>query len=158
MLQIQKVQSQEDIMLFSSLKIELAQYHAKYACMQGITDSEIAHYNEESVHQNIFKRESYLLKFPQKVVGILQYEQQISEIDNNPIIYVHALYFAEQYQNKGWGIYVLKHLCNTYNLRIECSCWYDIPASNTYEKIGFKRMYTRYFLPLDNRFYDSDQN
>lgn len=158
MLQIQKVQSEEDIQIFTSLKIELAKYHEQYACMQGILDSEIVHYNKESVYQNIFTRESYLLKVREKVVGILQFEKQISEIDNNPILYVHALYFSEQYQNKAWGIYVLKYLCNTYNMRIECSCWYDIPALKIYEKIGFKRMFTRYILPMDNHFYDSDQN
>ena len=158
MLIIEKVQSEADIAIFSKLKIELVQYHAKYAKDQGINDLEVEYYDYERAVENIFTRESYLLKLSNTVIGILQFEQQISDIDNCPIIYVHALYFIEQYRNIGLGIYALRFLCSTYHLRIECSCWYNIPASQTYRKIGFKELYTRYFLPTDNRFYESDQN
>ena len=158
MFTIDKVQSEADITFFAKLKVELVQYHAQYAKEQGITDLEVEYYDYEHAAANIFTRESYLLKLNNTVVGILQYEQQISEIDKSPIIYVHALYFIDKYRNVGFGIYVLKFLCRTYHIRIECSCWYDIPASQIYKKIGFKEMYTRYFLPIDNQFYESDQN
>lgn len=158
MIKFQKVQTKEDIRIFARLKIELVKYHMEYARKHGIADMDIEKYDYEHACENVFNRESFLLKLHNVVIGILQTEKQQSEIDGNPILYVHALYFCEEYRDKGFGIYVLKYLCNTYKLRIECTCWYDIPASNLYQKVGFKNMYTRYFLPLDNCFYDSDQN
>lgn len=158
MLKFRKVQTQEEIQVFANMKIQLSQYHAKYAYIQGIHDSVISEYDYERVCKNIFNRESFLLQLNDTTVGILQTEKQISEIDNTSILYIHALYFCEKYRDKGLGIHVLKYLCNTYKLRIECSCWYDIPAAQLYEKLGFKNMYTRYFLPMNNPFYDSDQN
>lgn len=158
MIDFHKVQTEDDIQIFVKLKVELVQYHAKYARKRGIVDAEINEYNYEHARKHIFDRESFLLKLNNIVIGILQIEKQQSEVDNNPILYVHALYFCEKYRDKGLGIHVLKYLCNTFRLRIECLCWYGIPASNLYQKVGFENMYTRYFLPLDNRFYDSDQN
>lgn len=158
MIDFHKVQTEEDIQIFAKLKVELVQYHAEYARKRGIADAEINEYNYEHACKNIFDRESFLLKLNNMVIGILQIEKQLSEVDNNPILYVHALYFCKKYRDKGLGVHVLNYLCNTYRLRIECLCWYGIPASSLYQKIGFQNMYTRYFLPLDNRFYDSDQN
>ncbi len=158
MLKIQKVQTKQDIQIFSKLKIQLMQYHAEYAHINGIDDYKIKKYDYGCACKHVFDRDSFLLKLNNNVIGILQTEKQISEIDNQIILYVHSLYFEEKYRDKGFGIYVLKYLINTYKLRIECSCWYDIPASQLYKKIGFRNLYTRYFLPLDNRFYDSDQN
>lgn len=158
MIEFQKVQTEKEIQIFAKLKIELVQYHTEYAHEHGIDDIDIKKYDYEHACEHVFSRESFLLKLHNLVIGILQIEKQQSEIDNNPILYVHALYFREEYRNKGFGVHVLKYLCNTYKLRIECLCWYDIPASNIYQKVGFKSMYTRYFLPLNNRFYDSDQN
>lgn len=155
MIKFYKVQTEEDIKIFADLEICLAQYHEEYARRQGINDSVEPESNYERTYKHIFIRDSFLIKLNNTVIGIMQTEIQTSEIDMEPILYVHALYFCEKYRNKGLGGYVLKFLCNTYNLRIECSCWYDIPASHVYEKIGFKKMYTRYFLPLDNQFYDS---
>lgn len=158
MIDFHKVQTEEDMQIFAKLKVELVQYHAEYARKRGIADAEINEYNYEHACKHIFDRESFLLKLNNMVIGILQIEKQLSEVDNNPILYVHALYFCKKYRDKGHGVHVLKYLCNTYRLRIECLCWYGIPASSLYPKIGFQNMYTRYFLPLDNRFYDSDQN
>ena len=158
MIEIQKVQTEDEIQIFANLKVQLIKYHAEYAHMQHIYDTEVSSYNYERARKHIFDRESFLIKLNNNVVGILQIEKQISEIDNEPILYVHALYFCNKYRDKGLGIFVLKYLCKTYKLRIECSCWYDIPARQLYEKLGFKTMYTRYFLPVNNHFYDSDQN
>ena len=158
MLTFKKVQSDEDIKIFAELKLELIEYHKKYAQTLGIADFEIENYNYNSACKHIHSRESYILQLNAIDVGILQFEHQISDIDNTNILYVHSLYICEKYRNKTLGIQVLKYLCNTYHIRIECSCWYDIPAAQLYEKIGFNKMYTRYFLTTDNRFYDSDQN
>lgn len=158
MLKIEKVQTMEDIKIFADFKIQLLRYHEEYALNLGIIDSEVNNYSYEDACRNIFNRESFILKLDNIAVGILQVEKQISEIDNNPILYVHSLYFSKQYRDKGFGVYVLKFLCKTYRLRIECSCWYNIPATKLYKKIGFKNLYTRFFLPFDNHFYDSDQN
>lgn len=158
MIEYYRVQTEDDIQIFAKLKVELVQYHAEYVRKCGIVDTEINEYNYEHACKHIFDRESFLLKLNNMVIGILQIQKQQSEVDNNPILYVHALYFCKGYRDKGFGIHVLKHLCNTFRLRIECLCWYGIPASKLYQKVGFENMYTRYFLPLDNRFYDSDQN
>ncbi|MBQ4122633.1 GNAT family N-acetyltransferase [bacterium] len=158
MLTLKKVQSDEDIKIFAKLKLELIEYHKMYAQMAGITDFEIENYDYSSACKHINSRESYILQINTTDIGILQFDHQISDIDNANILYVHSLYICEKYRNKAFGIQVLKYLCNKYHTRIECSCWYDIPATQLYEKIGFKKMYTRYFLTTDNRFYDSDQN
>ena len=79
--------------------------------------------------------------------GILQIEVKTSNVDMQRIIYIHSLYLTPEYQNVGFGKSILSFIHKQYsNMRIECECWYGIPASNMFERIGFKPMYIHYYL------------
>ena len=112
-----------------------------------IQDQKIENYSYYDAVAHINERENFLIGLNQKTyIGIIQYQNLVSEIDFQNFIFIHSLYLLPQYQNVGLGAVILSKLQNKYKCRIECEAWYNIPASKLYEKAGFQKMYTHFFI------------
>lgn len=158
MVDIKEICTKEDLLIMGSLKIELMQYHLQYALQFGIDDIELIQYDLEQALSTAESRNNFLFIRDNTPVGMAQVEEQISDVDGMPILFVHGIYIKPSARNSSIAGIFLRYLCRRYKKRIECECWYDLPASILYQKAGFKPMVTRYVLPLSNRFYGSDQN
>lgn len=158
MLSIKQIYSEEDLLTLGQLKLELMQYHLEYAEQFGIKDSELLQYTLQKALSTTSSRDNFLFFMNDEPVGMAQVEEQISPVDNTPILFVHSMYIKPNTRNHSIGGIFLRRLCKKYKKRVECECWYNIPASELYKKIGFQPMVTRYVLPLSNRFYGSAQN
>lgn len=158
MLEIREVHTYDELLAVGRLKIELMNYHIEYAEKMGIHDSEISAYTLEKALSTATSRVSYLFLRNRETVGMAQVEEQISQTDQVPILFVHSIYIRPGARNQSIGGIFLRHLIRKYHKRIECECWYGIPATLLYQKAGFQPMMTRYVLPLSSRFYGSDQN
>ena len=144
--------------ILAEYKLKLMKYHHRYAKELNINDEVLITYNAEKALATLSHRDSYLIYLNEKHIGYIQVEIQKSAVDNSDILFVHGIYIQDEYQNRGFALRALQFICKKYKLRIECECWYDLPAAKIYEKIGFKKIFTRYFLPTDSEYYDSDQN
>lgn len=158
MLHIKQVYDQEDILTLGKLKMELMQYHLEYAAKIGINDKELLQYSLEQALSTAPSRDNFIFLADDEVVGMAQVEEQISTVDDNPILFVHGIYIRPNARHYSIGGIFLRYLCRRYKKRIECECWYGLPASVLYEKAGFRPMLTRYILPVSSRFYGSAQN
>lgn len=158
MLRIKQVYDQEDILALGNLKMELMQYHLEYAAKIGINDKELLQYTLEQALSTAQSRDNFLFLEGDKTVGMAQVEEQVSAVDDSPILFVHGIYISPNARHYNLGGFFLRYLCRRYKKRIECECWYGLPASTLYEKAGFRPMLTRYVLPTSSRFYGSDQN
>jgi GNAT superfamily N-acetyltransferase len=78
-----------------------------------------------------------------------QVQEQISDIDRVPILFVYSIYIRSFARGRGISNKYLSFLCERYQKRIECECWYDIPANVLYLQNGFRPIVTRYMLPLN---------
>lgn len=158
MLRIKQIYDGTDLLVLGTLKLELMQYHLEYAAKIGISDKELLQYTLEQALATASSRDSFLLLEDNATIGMAQVEEQISDVDENPILFVHGVYIRPGARQNGIGKAFFQYLCRRYKKRIECECWYGLPASALYEKAGFKPMLTRYVLPISNRLYGSDQN
>jgi len=133
--------------MFLRAKVQLMQYHYSYALACGINDSEIRDYDQFSARKSMIGRENFLVKLDNIPVGMVQYQITKSALDNANIVFVHALYIFDEFQNKGIAYWLLRQPFLMYaNHRIECECWCSIPAEVQYEKIGFRTLYSRLFI------------
>ena len=144
MLYIKQVYDQKELLALGNLKMDLMQYHLDYAAQIGINDKELLQYTLEQAMSTAPSRDNYIFLVDGEMVGMAQVEEQVSTVDDSPILFVHGVY--------------IKPNARHHRKRIECECWYGIPASAIYEQAGFKPMVTRYVLPVSSRFYGSDQN
>lgn len=158
MLSIRQVYKQEDLLILGKMKMELMRYHLEYAAQLGIDDKELLQYTLDQALSTTGERDNYLFYADDEPIGIAQVEEQISYVDNLPILFVHGIYIKPDARNQSIGGIFLRYICSKYKKRIECECWYNIPASVLYQKAGFRPIMTRYTLPLSSRFYGSDQN
>lgn len=158
MLEIREVHTQDELLILGQLKVELMQYHVGYAEKLGIHDCEICDYSLEQALSTVSSRHSYLFFRSKEAVGMAQVEEQVSQVDQVPILFVHGIYIKPGARNKSIGGIFLRYLTRKYRKRIECECWYGIPANELYQKAGFRPIMTRYVLPMSSRFYGSDQN
>lgn len=158
MFEIREAHTRDDLLTVGRLKIELMRYHIEYAEKMGIHDYEISEYSMEQALSTASSRDSYLFLRNNAAVGMAQVEEQISQEDQSPILFVHCIYIMHGARNQSIGGVFLRYLTRKYHKRIECECWYGIPATALYEKAGFQPMMTRYVLPMSSRFYGSDQN
>ncbi len=151
-------EDEDGIKILCDYKLKLMAYHLRYATDLNIDDGELKTYTKEKALSTLSKRDSFLILLNGNHIGYIQVEKQKSTLDNADILFVHGIYIREEYQNRGFAMPALQFIRNKYKLRIECECWYNLPAAKIYEKIGFKKIVTRYFLPIDCKNYDSDQN
>lgn len=160
MIEIKMIMPEDEnsIKILSEYKLKLMAYHKRYAMELNIHDEELRTYTKEKALATLSKRDSYLILLNGNPIGYIQVEMQKSAMDNADILFVHGVYIQEEYQNRGFAMRALQFICNKYKLRIECECWYNLPAAKIYEKMGFKKIVTRYFLPTASKYYDSDQN
>lgn len=158
MFHIKQIYDHKDLLALGYMKIELMRYHLQYAQEIGINDNELIQYTMEQALSTASSRDNYIFIMDSEIVGMAQVEEQISDVDESPILFVHGIYIKPDVRNKGIGGVFLKYLCRKYMKRIECECWYGLPVSKLYEKAGFKAMHTRYMLPMSSQFYGSDQN
>lgn len=158
MLRIKQVYDQEDLLALGSLKMDLMQYHLEYSAQIGINDKELLQYTLEQTLSTALARDNFIFLVDGEIVGMAQVEEQVSAVDDSPILFVHSIYIKPNFRHYSIGGLFLRYLCRRYKKRIECECWYGLPASNLYEKAGFKPMVTRYALPSNSRFHGSDQN
>ena len=158
MLRIKQVYDQEDLLALGNLKMDLMQYHLEYAAQIGINDKELLQYTLEQALSTAPARDNFLFLVDGEIVSMAQVEEQVSTVDDNPILFVHGIYIRPNARHYSIGGFFLRYLCRRYKKRIECECWYGLPASTLYEKAGFKPMVTRYVLPASSRFHGSDQN
>lgn len=158
MLYIKQVYDQKELLALGNLKMDLMQYHLDYAAQIGISDKELLQYTLEQAMSTAPSRDNYIFLVDGEMVGMAQVEEQVSTVDDSPILFVHGVYIKPNARHNSIGGIFLRYLCRRYKKRIECECWYGIPASAIYEQAGFKPMVTRYVLPVSSRFYGSDQN
>ena len=158
MLHIKQVYDQEDLLALGNLKMELMKYHLDYSSQIGINDKELLQYTLEQALSTASSRDKSIFLVNDEIVGMAQVEEQISDVDDIPILFVHGVYIRSNARHYGIGGIFLQYLCRRYKKRVECECWYGLPASTLYERAGFKPMVTRYVLPTSSRFYGSDQN
>lgn len=158
MLSIKQIYSEEDMLVLGKLKMELMRYHLEYAEQFGISDHELLQYTLEQALSTASSRDNFLFFMNDEPIGMAQVEEQISSVDSNPILFVHSMYIKPDTRNRSIGGIFLRRLCKKYKKRIECECWYNIPASELYIKAGFQPLVTRYILPQSSRFYGSAQN
>lgn len=158
MLHIKQVYDQENLLALGNLKMELMQYHLEYAAQIGINDKELLQYTLEQALSTAPSRDNFIFLVNGEIVGMAQVEEQVSAVDDSPILFVHGIYIRPKARHYGIGVIFLRYLCRRYRKRVECECWYGLPATTLYEKAGFKPMVTRYALPTSSQFYGSDQN
>jgi ribosomal protein S18 acetylase RimI-like enzyme len=132
--------------MFGLLIVELMKCHIPYAKLNSINDIEISKYTLEQALLTLENKNNYLIYHDNNIAGILQVEEKLSHVDGKPIVYIHSLYIVPDYQNAGLGVCIRKFIHKQYNnLRVECECWYNLPAGAMLEKIGFKPMYIHYY-------------
>lgn len=158
MLHIKQIYDQEDLLALGKLKMELMQYHLEYSTQIGVNDKELLQYTLEQALSTAPSRDNFIFLVNGEIVGMAQVEEQISAVDDSLILFVHGIYIRPNARHYGIGAIFLRYLCRRYKKRVECECWYGLPASTFYKKAGFKPMVTRYVLPTSSRFYGSDQN
>lgn len=158
MIKFHEVGTENEWDIFANLKIELMKYHLEFAKKFELLDQELLNYSKEQALSTAQHRISILFYLDSTPVGMAQMEDQVSEIDNTPILFIHSMYIIPAAHNKGIGGFFLRHIAHKYQKRIECECWYDLPACELYRRAGFLPLVTRYALPLSSRYYGSDQN
>lgn len=145
-LNLRKVESNKDIDLFVKYKVSLVKYHQQYANTIGLVDKIVENYNENDAKKHIGENNffQYIVEYENNDVGILEYSIEISDIDNESILYVNKLFIDCKYRNLGIGKEVLLKIKNETDLRIELECWYGMPANELYKDLGMKEIKTRY--------------
>lgn len=128
-------------------KHKLMEYHRQFAEQSGIVDDELKNYSDSRALETLSERDSYLILLDDDVIGYIQTEIKKSIVGNDNVLFIHGLYIDEPYRNHSYGITACKLLYEKYGIGIECECWYNLPASKIYEKIGFKNIVTHYYLP-----------
>ena len=158
MLTIIEATTEDELRVLASFKLELMQYHIEYATRIGIADRELMQYCLEQALSTAHCRINYLLMWSGEPVGMSQVQEQISNIDFEPMLFIHSIYITASARENRISSQYLEFLCKKYSRRIECECWYGIPAGKLYEQAGFLPMVTRYCLPTISYRYGSDQN
>ncbi|WP_312814271.1 GNAT family N-acetyltransferase [Sedimentibacter sp.] len=153
-----EVEKEEDLALLGEMKLELMRYHLSFAEKLGIADYELLNYTKEQALSTSSQRTSILFYCENELIGMSQVQEQVSEVDNCPILFIYSIYIKPSVQNQGVGNQFLHYLANKYRKRIECECWYDMPSKGFYKHVGFRPMMTRYILPTTSSYYGSDQN
>lgn len=135
---------------FLETKVKLVKYHKQYAEDLGINDLVVENYDIEKAKETWLNsnRFGYVVEWYDKYVGILEYEILNTEEEIGlKTLYIHKIYIEPEYQHRGILKQILKDLRKRYSdMVIELSCWYDLPAHEIYQKLGFKRMSSEYIL------------
>jgi GNAT superfamily N-acetyltransferase len=133
---------------FAELKVSLIKYHVQYARELGFEDEASKKYDCTDAVKH-FRREGYsqyLIKQNRSVIGILEIKKSKSSMDpSQECLMVENIYFLEGYRGKGYLTEIVTMLKKK-NRTIELECYYELPAHNVYQKLGFKRFKTRYFI------------
>jgi len=158
MLEFREIHTSDELGILGDMKLSLMNYHKGFAEKCGIADVELSGYSLEQALCTADVRISFLFYLDDVPVGMSQVQEQISNVDKESILFVHSIYIESSAQHQNIGAQFLKYLCHRFKKRIECECWYDIPAGKIYERLGFFPMVTRFVLPLTSHFYGSDQN
>lgn len=158
MFEFREVHTEQERDIFADLKVALMKYHMEFADKLGISDDELINYTKVQALSTFQQRINVLFYSGDMPVGMAQMEEQISDIDNMPILFINSMYIIPEVHNKGIGGIFLKYIGRKYKKRIECECWYELPVGELYQRAGFRPIKTRYMLPLGNRYYGSDQN
>lgn len=146
-IRLKKIKSSQEKKLFVDYKLKLVKLHQKYATTLKIFDQVVENYDDIAAMRH-FNEKGYfqfLIKKEDEVIGILEYQITISDIDNKEIVYIKKFYINEEYQGKGYGKKVIEIL-KKIGCRIELECWYEMPANNIYKAFGMRQIKTRYML------------
>jgi ribosomal protein S18 acetylase RimI-like enzyme len=143
------IENEEEKNIFIELKLKEIKYHLKYAEALGLDDQFVKKFSKKKALKNYGKNGYYqlLLVYINNIVGIIEFKECISEIDNLPYIFLENIYIDEGYRKHGLGKKAIIYLREKYNRRIELEAWYGIPATKLYEELGMKTIKTRYMLP-----------
>lgn len=86
MLSIRQVYKQEDLLILGKMKMELTRYHLEYAAQLGIDDKELLQHTLDQALSTTGERDNYLFYADDEPIGMAQVEEQISYVDNLPIL------------------------------------------------------------------------
>ncbi|MDD3303884.1 MAG: GNAT family N-acetyltransferase [Clostridia bacterium] len=142
-----KVESRDEINQFSKFKVDLIKYHQQYANKLGLFDIVVDDYDDNKAIRNIGEKGFYqfLINYDNRYVGMVEYQIQKSEIDNESILYLKDIYIEESCRGLGIGSKIISEL-KKLDYRIELECWYGMPANELYRSIGAKELKTRYMI------------
>lgn len=129
--------------------LELIKYHIEFAKRLGFNDIVCEEYTESKVAAKMTmpNNKCFVITSSGEKIGVLRIELN----SQTRTIIIHSVMIDEQYRNSGYFekvIDTLKHYFTGYEF-IELECWYDIPAHNVYEHLGFKEVYRGYRLDLN---------
>lgn len=143
---LRKVVAGSDVDLFAKYKVALMKSHQKYANQLGLLDRVVDRYQEVDAIEYIGKDHfyQYIIQYDSQDVGIIEYQIDHSEIDDEKIIYINHLFVDSKYRNMGIGKEVLFMIKNQTDYRIELECWYGMPANKLYLNLGMEAIKTRY--------------
>lgn len=147
---LKEVTSKDEIEKFGKYKVELIKEHQYYANKLGINDKMVEKYDFDKAirYVGIKGYHQFLLINDKKIIGIMEYKIEKSEIDNKEILYLKNIFIKEEYRGKGFGKKVINEL-KKLNYRIELECWYGMPANKFYQELGFENLKTRYMFKTD---------
>lgn len=144
---LKEVNTNEDIKIFGTYKLELIKLHQKYANNLGLVDNFVDNYSYDDAIKNINEENyfEYLISYNNKNIGVLEYKIIKSDIDNEEIIYIDNIYIKQEYRGLGIGKNIINEL-KKQGKRIELECWYGMPANYLYRSLGMKELKTRYMM------------
>ncbi|MNL90961.1 Acetyltransferase (GNAT) family protein [compost metagenome] len=149
LVKVTETSNQKDgkLLMFGKLKVALIKEHQQYANELGLQDKVVENYSYERAIKHIGEEGyyAYLIQVDDVVVGMLEYNLTVSDIDNARILYLHNVYIEKGHRGKGLGKEVI-NIVKKLGLRVELECWYNLPAHDFYKSLGAKAITTRYIL------------
>lgn len=140
----------DSVQYFLETKVKLIKYHKQFAEDLGINDLVVEKYDIEKAKETWLKsnRDGYVVEWYDKYIGMIECEILDSEEEIGlKTLYIHKIYIEPEYQHHGILKQILKDFRERYSdMAIELSCWYNLPAHEVYQALGFKRMSSEYIL------------
>lgn len=142
--------SAENISYFAEKIIVLVKGHTEYANKMGIFDSVVNNYGLKDVvkHFNDFNYRHYIIRNNNVNCGVLQVKLRESTFDGCLCLHICKIWSDKSVL--GILRFVIEELKNRYPEinSVELECWYDLPANDIYEHLGFQCYCKKYRLDV----------
>lgn len=132
--------SEENEQYYIEKIVNLVKYHKQYAEKMGIFDKVVVNYsNADAVkHFNDPFYRHFVILNNKNPCGVLQIKIKQSSFDYNQSLHICKIWSEESISGVlRFVINKLKELFPKVN-SIELECWYDLPANDIYEHLGFQ--------------------
>ncbi|MHC5217956.1 GNAT family N-acetyltransferase [Enterococcus sp. LJL128] len=134
--------------MYYRMKSDFIRQYIPLAEEIGIKDIVAENYSPQQAKKNFCDRKDMTVDYisiDKKMVGFIEYSRKFSEHVNEDVCFIDGLYLLDDFRGNGIGKRVINLFLDRHGL-LELTCHYSNKAHDFYEKLGFKREYTQYFL------------